>query len=265
LDLLNEDINWISILKNTDYVFHLAAIPSVPRSIESPKVTFDNNVTATLNLLQSCKEAKVKRVIFASSSSVYGDINGGQKVEEKIGKTLSPYALSKFCGEELMRQFYELYGFETVSLRFFNVFGPRQNPNSPYSAVIPLFIKKIMQDERPIVYGDGKQSRDFTYVKNVVEGMILFATLPKEKVCGNSFNLACGNKVILEEVIKKINLILKAELRPIYIEERKGDIKNSCADITKARSLGYTPSVNFDKGLKQTIQYYKKENESKTR
>lgn len=258
LDLLNNNINLVNLLNKTDYVFHLAAVPSVFKSIEHPIISFDNNVMATLKLLQACKEAKVGRVIFASSSSVYGDINGGMhKVEEKIGKTLSPYALSKFCGEELMRQFYELYEFETVSLRYFNVFGPKQNPNSPYSAVIPIFIKKLLKEEKPFIYGDGKQSRDFTYIKNVIDGTILFATLPKESVCGKVFNIACGNRIMLNDIIKKINQILKQDIAPFYTDERKGDIKNSCADITKAKSLGYKPSVDFDTGLKYTVKYYK--------
>lgn len=238
-------------------VFHEAAVASVPRSVADPMISFENNVIGMLRVLLACKKLGVRRVLFASSSSVYGDEKTMPKMEKRTGKTLSPYALTKHIGEEMMRQFYELYGLECVCLRYFNVFGPRQNPNGPYAAVIPLFINKMLSGENPVIFGDGKQRRDFTYVKNVVDTNVLFSQLPSEEVSGKTFNIACGGSIELISVVEDLNKILGTQIKPIFLDERKGDIKDSCADITLASSLGFKPSVSFFDGLKDTANYYK--------
>lgn len=240
-----------------DYVFHEAAIASVPKSIDNPKETFENNVMGTLNLLELSKKYRIKRFIFASSSAVYGNTQNLPIKEEEPLNTLSPYALSKQIGEELLRQFYELYDLETVSLRYFNVFGTRQDPNGPYAAVIPIFIKKILNNEEPTIFGDGLQTRDFIYVKNVTKANIYLAKLDKEKVAGKSFNIAGGNRINLLDLIKNINEILNKNITPKFEESRVGDIKHSYADISKLINLGFSIKTSFSQGLKETIDYYK--------
>lgn len=258
LDLRNEYLKDLILETKPEIVFHQAAITSVPRSIKDPEMTLSNNITGTLKLLLACKDAGVKRVLFASSSSVYGNEPTLPKQEEKTGDPLSPYALSKQTCEHLLKQFYYLHGLETVSLRYFNVFGPKQDPNSPYSAAIPLFIKKIIQNESPTIFGDGTQSRDFTFIQNVIDGNLLFAQAPKEQVCGKVFNLAYGGSISVNSLVEKINQLLGTSIKPIYAPERPGEIKDSCADITKAKSIGFTPPIGFEDGLKHTIEYYKK-------
>lgn len=258
-DICDERLN--NIFKKhspIDFVFHEAAVASVPKSIKNPFISFKNNIMGTLNVLWCSKENKIGRVLFASSSSVYGDDKTLPKQEEKTGKTLSPYALTKHTCEEMMRLFYELYGLETVSLRYFNVFGPRQSPNSPYAAVIPKFIKKMLKGQRPGIFGDGKQSRDFTFVKNVVDGNLLFAKLPTEKVCGKVFNISCGGSISVNDLVKELNKLMGKSIKPEYLPERKGDIRDSCADISKAKNFGFKPNVSFSEGLRITLEYYKK-------
>jgi nucleoside-diphosphate-sugar epimerase len=247
------------LMKGVDYVFHEAAVASVPRSIDNPYNSLDNNIMGTLNVLLKARDAKVKRVLFASSSSVYGDDTTMPKLEEKTGKTLSPYALSKHTCEELMRQFYELYGLETVTLRYFNVFGEKQDPNSQYSAVIPKFITMMLNGKQPTIFGTGEVSRDFTFVKNVVDANLLFMKLPKAKVCGKVFNIACGGSISLNELVSLLNENLSTNLKPIYSAGKIGEIKDSKANISKAIALGYKPKINFNEGLKRTIKYYKEE------
>ncbi len=259
LDIRNEYLKDLILERKPSYVFHQAAVTSVPRSINDPDTTLSNNINGTLNLLIACKGAGVKRVLFASSSSVYGDDENLPKIEEKTGSPLSPYALSKQTCEHLMRQFYHLHGLETVSLRYFNVFGPKQDPNSQYSAAIPIFIKKMMNRERPIVFGDGEQSRDFTFIKNVVDGNIFFSKLPKEKVAGKVFNLACGSTYSINFLVEKLNQLLKLNIEPVYTSPRPGEIRNSCADIRKISDLGFNSFINFEEGLNHTIEFYKKE------
>ncbi len=242
-DICDDVLN--SIFKEhspVDLIFHEAAVVSVPMSVKEPYRSFKNNVM----------------VIFFSISSVYGDEKTPLKKGEKIGKTLSPYALTKNTCEEMMRQFYELYGLETVSLRYFNVFGPRQNSNKPYAAVIPIFINRMLKDERPQIFGDGKQSRDFTFVENVVDGNLLFAKLPAEKVCGKVFNLSCGKSIYVNDLVNELNKLMGKNIKPEYLPERKGDVRDSCADISKARKLGFKPKVSFSEGLKITLEYYRK-------
>jgi len=238
-----------------EFVLHQAALPSVPRSIEDPATTNDINVGGTLNLLRAAAEAKVRRLVFASSSSVYWDEPRLPKREGTEGKPLSPYAVSKRVGELYGQVFAEAYGLETVSLRYFNVFGPRQDPTSQYAAAVPLFITKILAGEAPTVYGDGEQSRDFTYVGNIVEANLLACRAPAAS--GGIFNVACAEQVTVNTLIEKINALLGRTVRPAYADPRPGDIRHSFADIEAARAgLGFEPKVGFEEGLRKTIAWY---------
>jgi nucleoside-diphosphate-sugar epimerase len=241
-----------------DYVLHQAALPSVPRSIEDPLLANQINVEGTLNLLVASYEAKAKKFVFASSSSVYGDDPNLPKKEGSEGKPLSPYAVSKLAGEKYCQVFSEIYGLGTISLRYFNVFGPRQDPFSQYAAAIPLFITRILGREKPQIYGDGDQTRDFTYVGNVVEAALRAADAPPE-ASGEVFNIACGEKTTINTLAMEINALLGSYLEPEYLEPRPGDIRHSFADIGKARRiLGFEPEMGFKQGLKKTITWYKK-------
>ena len=240
-----------------NHVFHQAALPSVPRSVEDPLLTNDINITGTLNLLLTARDAGVKSFVLASSSSVYGDDPALLKVEGHEGKPLSPYAISKSVDEKYAQVFHDLFGFEAVSLRYFNVFGPRQDPFSQYAAVIPLFITKVLEGEPPVIYGDGEQSRDFTFVENVVEGNILAAH--SEKAGGEAINIACGERLTVNALLKAVNDILGTKVKPIYADPRPGDIKHSTADVSKARRvLSFKPGVSFLDGLRETVAWYKK-------
>ncbi len=258
--LLVTDINDTDRLRQAfagvSYVFHLAAIPSVGRSIEDPVGTQFANMNGTLSVLTAARQAGVKRVIAASSSSVYGDEPNLPKKEERIGRCLSPYALSKFVTEEYCRLFWELYGFETVSLRYFNIFGPRQDPNSHYAAVIPRFSTRMLDGKPPIVYGDGEQTRDFTFISNVVEANWKAATSPN--VAGQAFNIGCGSRTSLNQLIGAFNKILGTQIDPIYEPARPGDVRDSLADIGKARTmLGYSPAVSLEAGLERVLNWYR--------
>lgn len=243
-------------VKGIDIVLHQAALPSVPRSIYDPITTNEINITGTLNLLYASKEAKVKKFVFASSSSVYGDTPELPKKEDMPINPLSPYAVSKLAGEKYCQVFSKVYGLHTVILRYFNVFGPRQDPNSQYSAVIPKFIKLILNDERPVIYGDGTQTRDFTYVTNVVEANILASI--KECDAGIVMNCACGEQIQLNYLIEEINRLSNKNIEPIYTEYRKGDIIHSFADIRLIKKvLGWEPKFSFQKGLKLNLNYYR--------
>ncbi len=242
-------------MKNIEVVLHQAALPSVPRSIYDPITTNEVNVGGTLNVLYAAKENKVRRVVFASSSSVYGDNPELPKHEGMIPNPLSPYAVSKLAGEKYCQVFSKLYGLETVIFRYFNVFGPRQDPDSQYSAVIPKFIKAMLNNERPIIYGDGTQSRDFTYVANVVEANILAATNPIDS--GLVMNCACNGNISLNKLVGELNKLLGKNLEPIYDKPRPGDIKHSYADISLiSAKLNYLPRISFTKGLELTLTSY---------
>lgn len=244
-------------VSGVDYVLHQGAIPSVPRSIDDPIKTNNANIIGTLNMLIAARDAGVKRFVYAASSSAYGDSPTMPKVETMPTAPKSPYAIQKLTGEQYCQNFYKIYGLETVCLRYFNVFGPNQDPTSVYSAVIPLFIKKILNGESPIILGDGKTSRDFTFVDNNVEANLRACIAPKECV-GEVINIACGHEISLTELVEKINSVLGKKVSPIYKEERKGDVKHSLADISKAKKLlGYEPIVNFDEGLKRTVEHLK--------
>ena len=261
IELIEGDIRSFHIVqkavKGIDVIFHEAALPSVPRSINDPITSNEVNVVGTLNILEAAKEQGAKRIVYASSSSVYGDNPELPKHEGMMPNPLSPYAVSKLAGEKYCQVFSRLYGIETVILRYFNVFGPRQDPNSEYSAVIPKFIKLISNNQQPTIYGDGTQSRDFTYVANVVEANILAAT--KNIESGIVMNCACHGQVTLNSLIRELNELLNKEVNPIYTEPRHGDIKHSFANIDLIeKKLGFTPAVEFKEGLKQTVNYFER-------
>lgn len=244
-----------TLFKGADYVFHQAALASVPRSVAAPLETHRHCVTGSLNVLIAARDNAVKRVVYAASSSAYGDQEGDFKVESMPPAPISPYGAAKLAGEYYFQSFYHAYGLETVALRYFNVFGARQDPHSAYAAVIPKFIRLMLQGEPPPMYGDGSQSRDFTYIDNVVHGSLL-ACAAKD-AAGETINLAAGGQVVLNDLVAKLNVILDTRLSPRYLEERPGDIKHSRADIAKAGALlGYKPIVDFDEGLRRTVAWY---------
>jgi UDP-glucose 4-epimerase len=239
-----------------DCIFHQAALASVPRSVEAPLDTNHACVTGTLTLLDQARRAGVRRVVYAGSSSCYGDQPSSSKRESDLPSTLSPYAAAKLAGEHYCQAFYHTYGLETVCLRYFNVFGPRQDPDSPYSAVIPIFITRMLEGRSPIIYGDGLQSRDFTYVDNVVHGNLLAADAPD--VGGRSINLANGQSTTLLDLLAALKEFLAVEIEPVHEASRAGDVRESMADITLARKLlGYEPQVTFKEGLRRSIGYYR--------
>lgn len=255
---INGDIkNYDDCLKGTeniDVVLHQAALGSVQRSIEKPLDANSSNVEGTLNLLEASLKNKVKKFIYASSSSVYGDSKKLPKIESMPPNPKSIYAVTKLTAEYYCRLFYRLYGLKTVSLRYFNVFGKRQNPDSIYSAVIPIFLKKITSNKSPVVYGDGSQTRDFTFIDNVVYANYLCVLSDNKNIYGNFYNVACGRNISLNEIIDLLSKHLKKEIKPVYTEERIGDIKNSLASIKKIiKHLYYKPIVHFNRGLKELI------------
>jgi UDP-glucose 4-epimerase len=244
-----------------DTVFHLGALGSVPRSIDDPLTSNAVNVAGTLNLLVAAQRQGVRRVVMSSSSSVYGDTPVLPKHIEMRPSPRSPYAVSKLAGEEYCRAFWHSYGLETVVLRYFNVFGPRQNPNSQYAAVIPRFISALLEGRRPVIYGDGTQSRDFTYVSNVVDANLRAAT--KEGVGGEVFNIACGGEIVLRDVLSHIERLLERSVEPEFLPARTGDVRHSRADIEPARQrLGYEPLVSFEDGIAETVRYFLSVHES---
>jgi len=259
VDLINGDIcdpdALDQAMKGTDVVFHQAALPSVPRSVADPMGSHESGTTGTLQVLMAARRADVQRVVYASSSSVYGDTPELPKHEGMIPNPLSPYAVSKITGEYYCKVFSRLFGIETVCFRYFNVFGPRQDPTSEYAAVIPKFIQLMAGGKQPLIHGDGLQSRDFTYVANVVEGNIRAATTPG--IGGEVFNLACGERFTLLDLVAEINGILGTSIDPILGEPRPGDIKHSLADISKARErLGFEPVIHFSDGLRTTANWF---------
>ena len=244
--------------RDMDYVLHQAAIPSVPRSVKDPIESNRANVDGTLNLLVAARDAKVKRVTYASSSSLYGDTPRLPKHEGMVPDPISPYAVSKLTGEYYMRSFYRVYGLQTVSIRYFNVFGPRQDPTSMYSGVLAIFITRMLKGEQPTIYGDGEQSRDFTFIDNVVSGNLLACEAPADKVAGMYFNVATGTRVTLNYTYSVLQKLIGYREPPLYGPERAGDIKHSLADISLAeKQLGYQTLVKFEDGLSRTVDWYK--------
>lgn len=241
-----------------DFVYHQAALASVPRSVKDPLATNEACVTGTLNVLHAAKKAGVKRVVYAASSSAYGDQPYMSKRESDLTAPLSPYAVAKLAGEYYCRSFYSTYGLETVCIRYFNVFGPRQDPGSEYSAVIPLFITALLEGRRPVIYGDGEQTRDFTFIDNVVHGNLLAASAPADQVAGKVFNVANGKTISLNQMLAKLNELLGTDVQPTFEDARVGDVRDSLADISQARQyLDYEPIVDFNTGLERSIEFYK--------
>jgi UDP-glucose 4-epimerase len=248
------------VVQDVDYVLHQAAVPSVQRSIADAVGTNRFNVTATLNLLESCRKARVRRFVYAASSSAYGDTEVLPKKEEMPANPLSPYALQKWVGERYCKLYHDLYGLETISLRYFNIFGPGQDPHSEYSAVIPKFINKLSSNEPLTVYGDGEQSRDFTYVDNVVDANLL--ALRAKAASGEVCNIGCGQRISLNELIQMLQEIVARKAQVIYAPAKAGDVRHSLADIEKARGLlGYVPKVKIAEGLRRTVKAYKSQND----
>ncbi|WP_257299940.1 NAD-dependent epimerase/dehydratase family protein [Haloarchaeobius sp. FL176] len=255
-DIRDADI-MAEMTAGVDYVFHQAAVPSVPRSVDDPVTTTDANCTGTATVLDAARHADVDTVVVASSSSVYGSTEQLPKVETMDSRPESPYALSKYYTENLALQASDFYDINTVALRYFNIFGPHQDPEGEYAAVIPKFIDLMLDGERPVIYGDGEQSRDFTYVENVIQANILAA---EGNVSGEMFNAACGGRVTVNELVETLNDLLGTDLEPRYDDQRPGDVRHSHAEISKAKELlGYEPTVDFSDGLKRTISYYQNE------
>jgi len=260
VDLIEGDLRDLATVRRAmegvDYVLHQAALASVQRSVDDPLAAHTANATGTLHLLIAARDAGVKRVVYASSSSVYGDSPVLPKQEDHLPRPKSPYAVSKLAGEYYCQTFAGLYELETVSLRYFNVFGPRQDPTSQYAAVIPLFITAMLRGAAPTVYGDGGQSRDFTYVSNVVRANLLAATVPG--VAGRVFNVACGQRYTLLDLIAALNGTLGARIAPVHTAPRPGDVRHSLADVTAAQeALGYCTEVDFHEGLRRTVAWYR--------
>jgi nucleoside-diphosphate-sugar epimerase len=247
-----------SACSGVDYVLHQAAIPSVPKSVLDPIGSNRANVDGTVNLLVAARDAKVKRVVYAASSSAYGDTPTLPKHEDMPADPISPYAVAKLASEHYMTSFYRCYGLETVSLRYFNIFGPRQDPSSPYSGVLAKFITLMLKGRQPTIFGDGEQSRDFTYVDNAVEANLLACKAPAEQVAGKVFNVATGRRVTLNETFTLLQGLTSYSGSAIHGAERGGDIKHSLADISLAeKRLGYKPKVDFEEGLRRTVEWYR--------
>ena len=260
IELIEGDIRDLPTVKEAvkgiDYILHQGAIPSVPRSIASPIESNEANANGTLNLLVAARDEGVKRVVYASSSSVYGDTPELPKKEDMRPNPLSPYAVAKLAGEYYCQVFFKIYGLETVCLRYFNVFGPRQDPTSQYAAVVPKFITAMLLGKSPTIYGDGLQSRDFTYIENVVNANLLAAQSPG--TAGKFYNMACQKRFTLLELIDVLNEILGTRIEPVHADPKPGDVKHSLADITRAKNeLGFKVEVDFKEGLKRTIDWMK--------
>jgi UDP-N-acetylglucosamine 4-epimerase len=255
-DIRDKDV-CMDAVAGVDYVMHSAALGSVPRSINDPITSTEVNLMGFVNMLTAAKEHKVGKFVYASSSSVYGDIEGLPKVEGKEGSTLSPYATGKLADELFAANFHRVYGLPVVGLRYFNIFGPYQDTESAYAAVIPIFVRALLAGRAPVINGDGETSRDFTYVDNAVQANIK-AALSGDDASGKSFNIACGKRATLNELYKKIAALLDIDVKPAYGLERPGDVRHSLADITMARELfGYEPDVDFERGLELSIDWYK--------
>jgi nucleoside-diphosphate-sugar epimerase len=243
-------------MKGIDFCLHQGALPSVPRSVDDPAATHKHCLDATFTLLVAARDAGIKRFVYAASSAAYGDTPTLPKIETMLPQPLSPYAVAKLAGEYYCSVFYEVFGLETISLRYFNVFGPHQDPTSQYAAAIPAFVTAILKDEPPTIYGDGLQSRDFTYVDNVVEANLLAARAKHTK--GEVLNIATGQAITVNEVIDIINELLGKNVKPIYEAPRPGDVKHSLADITLAgKTIGYKPAITFKQGLELAIDWYR--------
>jgi nucleoside-diphosphate-sugar epimerase len=260
VDFIEGDLADLAVAKTAvhgvDYVLHQAAIPSVPRSVEDPITSNRANIDATLNVLVAARDAGVKRVVYAGSSSAYGDTPTLPKHEDMPTNPLSPYALQKLVGEQYMRMFTSLYGLQTVTIRYFNVFGPRQDPSSPYSGVISVFAKALLENRAPTIYGDGEQTRDFTYIANVVDGVLRAVTAARAS--GAVINVATGSRISLNALFEAMRTLTGRQINPLFAPPRPGDVKDSQAAIMRARDLlGYEPLVSFEEGLRRTLEWYR--------
>lgn len=259
VEIIDGDIRdyWtvVKAVEGIDYVLHQAALPSVPRSIANPLTSHAVNIDGTLHVLEASRQAGVKKMVMASSSSVYGESEELPKHEGLPPSPLSPYAITKLTCEHYLRVYWELYKFPTVALRYFNIFGPRQDPGSAYAAVIPLFITAFMEGKQPVVFGDGEQSRDFTYIDNCVQANILAAT--NESIVGDQFNVACGGQFTLNQLLNKLREIIGVDIKAHYAPMRPGDIMHSYAAIDKLEQFGYKSDVSFDEGLKRTVEFFR--------
>lgn len=246
--------------EGVDFVLHQAALPSVPRSIKDPRPSHTINIDGTFNLLEAARLTGVKRVVYAASSSAYGNQPGFPRTESMRPQPLSPYAVQKLTGELYMQSYWNVFGLETVSLRYFNIFGPRQDPNSPYSGVMARFTQQMLRGEAPTIFGDGEQGRDFTFIDNVVRANLQALKAPATSVAGRVFNVACGERHTLNETFHKLANLLGFDTPPVHEREREGDVRDSLADISAAReAFGYEPAVSFDEGLRQTVAWYRGE------
>ncbi len=262
MEFFEGDINDSALMKRAcsgvDYVFHEAALPSVPRSVKDPLSCNQACLNGTLSVLMAAREASVRRVVYAGSSSAYGDTPTLPKQEDMLPRPISPYAVAKLGGELYLQSFWRVYGLETVTLRYFNVFGPHQDPTSFYSGVLAKFITQMLRGERPTIFGDGEQSRDFTYIDNVVDANLLACKAPAEKVAGKVFNAATEQRITLNDTFRLLCELTGYSGTPAYAPDREGDIKHSLADISRAReALGYSPKVDFREGLRRTVEWYK--------
>jgi nucleoside-diphosphate-sugar epimerase len=259
-EFIEGDLADLSVAKaavaGIDYVLHQAAIPSVPRSVEDPITSNRANIDSTLNVLVAARDARVKRIVYAGSSSAYGNTPTLPKQEDMPSNPLSPYALQKLVGEQYLQMFTQLYGLETVTTRYFNVFGPRQDPSSPYSGVISVFSKALLENRSPTIYGDGEQTRDFTYIANVVDGVLRACTA--RNVSGSVINIATGARISLNQLFRTLRDLIGSSVNVNYGAARSGDVKDSQADISRARKLlGYEPLVSFEEGLRRTVEWYR--------
>lgn len=263
-ELIEEDIRsfnaCVKACENIDLISHQAALGSVPRSINDPLTTNDVNITGTLNIFTAAKKQNIKRIVYAASSSTYGDHPGLPKIEENIGRPLSPYAVTKYVNELYAKVYADIYGLELIGLRYFNVFGPKQNIAGPYAAVIPLFINAVLNNESPLINGNGNHSRDFTFVANAVNANVLALFTDNLNAINQVYNVACGEQTTLNELFEIVKEIAGSDLVPKYGPERKGDVKHSLADISKAaKLLGYTCSTSVREGLGTTFEWYRKQ------
>ncbi len=244
--------------QGVDYIFHVAALPSVPRSVKDPRTSHTANIDGTFNLLEGARAAGVKRIIYSASSSAYGNQPGFPRVETMVPMPIAPYPVQKLAGEFYMKSYWQVYGIETACLRYFNIFGPRQVPDSPYSGVMAKFTLQMMRGERPTIFGDGEQGRDFTFIDNAVSANLLAMTAPAEKIAGRVFNVACGERHTVNKTFGILAEILDFEQQPIYGPPRTGDIRDSLADISAAReAFGYRVAVSFEEGLRRTVEWYR--------
>jgi len=258
-DLRNPDAA-LAACRGVDFIFHTAALPSVPRSVKDPRRSHTANIDGTFNLLEAARAAGVKRIIYSASSSAYGDQPGFPRRETMAPMPISPYAVQKVAGELYMRSYWEVFGLETVCLRYFNIFGPRQVPDSPYSGVMAKFTLQMLRGERPTINGDGEQGRDFTYIDNVISASFLAMKAPAGRVAGRVFNVACGERHTLNETFRVLAELLDFREEPIYGPPRLGDVRDSLADISDARkAFGYEPLVGFKEGLRRTVEWYREQ------